>query len=141
VTLRVRRASATDLPGLAALLGELGYPASPSELEGRLERLDGDVLVASDDGEPLGLAALQILHVLQRDAPAARLTALVVREDARGRGVARALIDAVEAAARQAGCDHLHVTTANHRSDAHAAYRALGFEDTGVRYAKPLNPA
>jgi GNAT superfamily N-acetyltransferase len=141
VTLRVRRAIATDLPGLAALLGELGYPASPSELEGRLERLDGDVFVASDDGEPLGLAALQILHVLQRDAPAARLTALVVREDARGRGVARALVDAVEAAARQAGCDHLHVTTANHRSDAHAAYRALGFEDTGVRYAKPLNPA
>jgi GNAT superfamily N-acetyltransferase len=138
VTLRVRRATAADLPGLAALLGELGYPASPSELEGRLERLDGDVFVASADGEPLGLAALQVLHVLQRDAPAARLTALVVREDARGRGVARALVDAVSAAAREAGCDHLHVTTANHRSDAHAAYRALGFEDTGRRYAKRL---
>jgi GNAT superfamily N-acetyltransferase len=76
--------------------------------------------------------------VLQRDAPAARLTALVVREDARGRGVAPALGAAGEAAAREAGCDHLHVTTANHRADAHAAYRALGFEDTGRRYAKRL---
>ena len=139
MTLQVRRAVADDLPGLAALLGELGYPTSPLELAGRLERLDGDVLVAvADDGEPLGLAALQILHVLQRDAPAARLTALVVRDDARGRGVARALVEAVEAAAREAGCDHLHVTTANHRADAHAAYRALGFEDTGVRFAKRL---
>jgi GNAT superfamily N-acetyltransferase len=135
---QVRRAAPDDLPGLAALLGELGYPASPEELERRLARLHGEVFVAADDGEPLGLAALQILHVLQRDAPAARLTALVVREDARGRGVARVLIDAVEAAARQAGCDHLHVTTANHRADAHAAYRALGFEDTGVRFAKRL---
>lgn len=58
-------------------------------------------------GELLGLAALQIMHVLQRDAPAAR-------------------------------CDQLHVTTANHRADAHAAYRALGFADTGRRFAKPL---
>ena len=136
--MQIRLAAADDLPGLAALLGELGYPASPEELSGRLERLDGDLFVAADEGEPLGLAALQVLHVLQRDAPAARLTALVVREDARGRGVARALVEAVEAAAREAGCDHVHVTTANHRSDAHAAYRALGFEDTGVRYAKRL---
>jgi GNAT superfamily N-acetyltransferase len=87
--------------------------------------------VAADD-EPLGLAALQVMHVLQRDAPAARLTALVVREDVRGRGIARALIAGVEAAARAAGCDHLHVTVANHR--------ALGFEDTGRRFAKQLNP-
>ena len=78
------------------------------------------------------------MHVLQRDGPAARLTALVVREDARGRGVARALVAAVEAAAREAGCVELHVTTANHRADAHAAYRALGFEDTGRRFAKRL---
>lgn len=92
----------------------------------------------ADDGELLGLAALQIMHVLQRDAPAARLTALVVREDARGRGVARALVAAVEAAARAAGCDQLHVTTANHRADAHAAYQALGFEDTGRRFAKTI---
>jgi GNAT superfamily N-acetyltransferase len=71
-------------------------------------------------------------------APAARLTALVVRDDARGRGVARALVATVEEEARRAGCDRLHVTTANHRADAHAAYRALGFEDTGRRFAKPL---
>jgi GNAT superfamily N-acetyltransferase len=135
---QVRHAAADDLPRLAALLGELGYPASPEDLERRLARLDGEAFVAAAHGEPLGLATLQILHVLQRDAPAARLTALVVREDARGRGVARALVDAVSAAARHAGCDHLHVTTANHRADAHAAYRALGFEDTGRRFAKRL---
>jgi ribosomal protein S18 acetylase RimI-like enzyme len=134
---QVRRAARHDLPELAALLGQLGYPAAPDELERRLERLDGDVFVAADD-EPVGFAALQVMHVLQRDAPAGRLTALVVREDARGRGVARALVAAVEAAAREAGCDHLHVTTANHRADAHAAYRALGFEDTGRRFAKRL---
>ena len=135
--MQVRRAARHDLPGLAALLGQLGYPAAPEQLERRLDRLDGELFVA-DDGGPVGLAALQVMHVLQRDEPVARLTALVVREDARGRGVARALVAAVEAAAREAGCVQLHVTTANHRDDAHATYRALGFEDTGRRYAKSL---
>jgi N-acetylglutamate synthase-like GNAT family acetyltransferase len=134
---QVRRAARHDLPGLAVLLDQLGYPAEPAQLERRLERLDGDVFVAADD-ELLGLAAVQVMHVLQRDEPVARLTALVVREDARGRGVARGLVAAVEAAARETGCVQLHVTTANHRADAHAAYRALGFEDTGRRYAKRL---
>ena len=136
--MEVRRAAPRDVPGLAVLLEQLGYPASLEALEGRLERLDSDLYVADDGGELLGLAALQVMHVLQHDAPSARLTALVVREDARGRGVARALVAAVESAARAAGCERLHVTTANHRADAHAAYRALGFEDTGRRYAKTL---
>ena len=135
--MQVRRAAPEDLPGLAVLLDQLGYPAESEEIARRLERLDGELFVAAGD-EPLGLAALQLMHVLQRDEPSARLTALVVREDARGRGVARALVVAVEAAARAAGCAQLHVTTANHRADAHAAYRALGFEDTGQRFAKRL---
>jgi N-acetylglutamate synthase-like GNAT family acetyltransferase len=134
----VRRAASRDVPGLAVLLEQLGYPTSSEGLEGRLERLDSDLYVAADGGEVLGLAALQVMHVLQHDTPSARLTALVVREDARGRGVARALVIAIESAAREAGCERLHVTTANHRADAHAAYRALGFEDTGRRYAKRL---
>jgi ribosomal protein S18 acetylase RimI-like enzyme len=134
---QVRRAARHDLPGLAVLLDQLGYPAGPAQIEGRVQRLDGDLYVAADDGL-VGLAALQVMHTLQHDAPAARLTALVVREDARGRGIARALVAAVEAAAREAGCDRLHVTTAHHRAGAHAAYRALGFEDTGTRFAKRL---
>lgn len=135
--MEVRRAAPRDVPGLAVLLEQLGYPTSLAGLERRLERLDSDLYVA-DDGELLGLAALQVMHVLQHDSPSARLTALVVREDARGRGVARALVATIESAAREAGCERLHVTTANHRADAHAAYRALGFEDTGRRYAKTL---
>jgi hypothetical protein len=47
--------------------------------------------------------------------------------------VAHALLDAVEAEARAAGCVHLHVTSSERPADAHAAYRALGFEDTGRR--------
>jgi GNAT superfamily N-acetyltransferase len=134
----VRRAAPGDAAGIAALLDRLGYPASADQVRGRLERLDAVPFVAVDGGEALGLAAVQVMHVLERDAPVARLTALVVRDDARRRGVARALLDAVEAEVRAAGCVHLHVTSSERRADAHAAYRALGFEDTGRRLGKAL---
>jgi hypothetical protein len=45
---------------------------------------------------------------------------------------------AVEAEARRAGASDLHVTSGAQRTDAHAAYRALGFEQTGLRFGKPL---
>ncbi len=135
----VRLAGASDLPAIALLLGELGYPVEPASLARRIERLPASTTVfVADAGAVVGLAALDIRPGLQHDAPSARLVAFVVREDSRGRGIARELVQAVESAARDAGCAHLHVTAANRRTEAHAAYAALGFTDTGVRFGKDL---
>jgi N-acetylglutamate synthase-like GNAT family acetyltransferase len=67
---QIRRAARQDLPGLAVLLAQLGYPAGPEEIERRLERLDGELFVAAD-GELLGLAGLQVMHVLRVSRPRA----------------------------------------------------------------------
>jgi GNAT superfamily N-acetyltransferase len=95
------------------------------------------VLVA-DDGGVVGLAALDVRVYLEHDEPRGRVIAFVVGQDARGRGVGRALMDAVEAEARRAGATDLHVTSGAERADAHAAYRALGFTETGLRFGKRL---
>jgi N-acetylglutamate synthase-like GNAT family acetyltransferase len=134
----VRRAAPDDSVGIALLLGQLGYPVEPERVRARLDRLDAEPWVAVAGDEIIGLAAVQMMHVLQRDAPVARLTALVVRDDARRRGVARRLLEVVESRARDAGCEHLHVTSAERRADAHEAYRALGLSDTGRRFGKAL---
>jgi GNAT superfamily N-acetyltransferase len=136
----VRPAAPGDVSAIAGLLGELGYPVSPERLQARMARLPDTtaVLVADEDGDVVGLGAVDVRQGLEHEEPRGRLIAFVVREDARGRGVARALLAAVEAAARAAGAVHLHVTSAQHRTDAHAAYRALGFDATGLRFGKPL---
>jgi hypothetical protein len=67
---QVRRAAPQDLPGLAVLLEQLGYPADPDQIERRLERLDGELFVAAGD-ELLGLATLQVMHVLRVSRPRA----------------------------------------------------------------------
>jgi GNAT superfamily N-acetyltransferase len=136
----VRPAASGDVPAIAGLLGELGYPASVEVLEARMARLPDTttVLVAELDGEVVGLAALDVRQGLEHEEPRGRVIAFVVRADARGRGVARAMLRAIEDAARATGAVHLHVTSAEHRTDAHAAYRALGFEATGLRFGKAL---
>jgi GNAT superfamily N-acetyltransferase len=133
----IRRATPRDVAAMAVLLGQLGYPVEPDRLAARLERLpDSTTVFVTDDVS--GLAALDVRQSLQRDAPRAQIVALVVHEDARGRGVARELVSAIEEAARAAGCRQLVVVSGDHRPDAHAAYRALGYAATGTRFGKDL---
>jgi GNAT superfamily N-acetyltransferase len=134
---RIRRVEDRDVPPLAGLMDELGYPASVEQLRERIARLPESTTVFVTD-DVSGMAALDVRQVLQADAPRAQIVALVVRADARGRGIARALVAAVEAAARAAGATRLVVISGGHRDDAHAAYRALGFAESGIRFARDL---
>ena len=137
VTIRI--AAQRDTRTIAPLLGQLGYPASPDELGERLERLtdrpDGEVLVA----ELVGLAAYVLIDVLERPDPQCRITALVVDDRFRRRGVAYALLHTIEETAREFGCFRLEVTTREDRAEALAFYRAAGFVERPRRLVKPLD--
>jgi ribosomal protein S18 acetylase RimI-like enzyme len=138
----IRGASPRDIDAIAPLLGQLGYPASALELVGRLERLtdnpDAEVLVAELDGAVVGVAAFQLIDLLERPDPQCRITALVVDDRHRRRGVAYALLHMIEESAREVGCFRLEVTTAPERAEALAFYRAAGFDERPRRLIKPL---
>jgi GNAT superfamily N-acetyltransferase len=140
VTIRV--AGQRDVDAIAPLLGQLGYPASALELGERLERLtdhpDAEVLVAELDGELVGVAAYQLIDLLERPDPQCRITALVVDDRYRRRGVAFALLHTIEESALDRGCFRLEVTTRTERADARAFYRAAGFDERPHRLVKPL---
>jgi N-acetylglutamate synthase-like GNAT family acetyltransferase len=144
-SLVVRNATLSDVPVLATLLGELGYPVKPEALTKRVERLlsstDNRVLVAtrSSESTPIGLLALHVMPVIHDEHDLAMIMALVITERARGAGVGRALIDGAEAVARERGARRLFVTTHLRRAGAHAFYERLGFEFTGRRYVKALD--
>jgi GNAT superfamily N-acetyltransferase len=137
----VRPATEADATSMSVLFAQFEHPTPAEPIPARLARLlshDGRALVASDDTGLLGIATTQIVWSLVEDAPRALLTALVVREDTRGRGVGRALVTAVEHWARERGADRVVVTTALRRAGAHAFYERLGFEFTGRRYVKSI---
>jgi GNAT superfamily N-acetyltransferase len=138
----VREAGPEDAVDVARLLGQLGYAAETAAVAARIERhraSGADVLfVAEVAAAVVAFASLHVSIALEYDGDAGKLSAIVVDEAVRGRGVGRALVDAVEAEARRRGCVLLFLTTNERRRDAHAFYRALGFEETGRRFAKPL---
>jgi GNAT superfamily N-acetyltransferase len=138
----IRLAALRDAEAIAPLLGQLGYPTTADELSERIERLadrpDGEVLVAELDGEVVGLAAYQLIDVIERPDPQCRITALVVDDRYRRRGVAYALLHTIEETARDFACFRLEVTTHPDRADALSFYRAAGFDERPHRLVKPL---
>jgi GNAT superfamily N-acetyltransferase len=142
--LRIRPANADDAVALARMLGQLGYPTGSDEIPGRLDKLRArtgtTVLVAeNDDGEPVGALTLHLFPSLHTSEPVAWLTAVVVDERARGRGIGAALVRKAEEIALQNGARRVSLTSALHRTRAHKFYTDLSYEHTGVRLAKVLD--
>jgi GNAT superfamily N-acetyltransferase len=135
----VRRAGAADAAAIAALLAELGYQAAPAEVERRLGALERSAaLVADLNGATAGVLTLSMVPVLHEPGDWCRITALVVAEPARRRGLARALVTEAEAIARGHGCVRIEVTSALHRDGAHELYRGLGYSQVSEHFLKPL---
>lgn len=138
----LRRAEPADAAELAKLLGELGYPAAAEEIPSRLKRLaegGGVALVAASEGRVVGVATVHLFPALHTPTPVAHLTALVVGEFQRGRGIGKRLVAAAVALAEEAGCARIVVGTAEHRAGAHAFYESIGWEYTGRRFARLLS--
>ncbi|UZE46752.1 GNAT family N-acetyltransferase [Rhodopseudomonas sp. P2A-2r] len=143
--IRTRLVTSEDRLAVQELLGQLGYDFSAEDVQARLNLLAASgtdpVLVATRHDEVVGLIALQFSAMLHLREPVARITALVVRDGGRGGGIGRALIDAGDFLARQAGCSVLELTTAVTRTEAHVFYRKLGFINSSLRFSRAIQEA
>jgi len=143
--MRVRTAMPGDAAEIAALITVLGYPCTPDEALERMHAVDDEpeqaLLVADRDGDLCGLLGLDLMYYLPLGARTCRITALVVANAHRGEGVGKELLQAAETWARQAGAARVEVTSAAHRTEAHAFYRACGYEDGAMRFVKRLGDA
>jgi GNAT superfamily N-acetyltransferase len=138
----VRRAREQDAPELARLLTGLGHPTEAGRIAALWAEWEGAgnsaLAAVADGGSLLGVATLHSMLVLHRPRPVGRITALVVDEAERGRGIGRALVAAAEDALRRAGCGLLEITSNARLVDAHAFYEGLGYERTSVRLVKSI---
>jgi ribosomal protein S18 acetylase RimI-like enzyme len=130
----VRRAGPDD----AATAGRLMYDfntefESPTpdadRLAARFERLlrDDDLVVLFVGEKPDGLAVLRFRPNLYSDARECYLAELYVVPERRGRGLGRALLDAVLDTARAAGADRIELGTSEDDVAARALYERFGF--------------
>ena len=143
-TITIERAELTD-DGCRSLIGSLNaelsalYPEpgathfqlSPQEVaDGR-----GTFLVVYRDGTPVGCGALRLL-----DADTAELKRMYVSPTARGRGLGRRLVAALEAEGRALGIRRLVLETGVRQAAAIALYRATGFHPIPLYGEYRLSP-
>ena len=78
------------------------------------------------------------VHGACKDGVRYALEVLVTEANARHKGVARVLLADASRRARQSGATRLTLRSHRRRDDAHAFYRALGFEETHLTFDRPL---
>jgi len=144
---RIRRARITDAAAVDALLAH-SHEAKPLPFHGKVTtrglapflRGDWAFFIAEHGGAAVGFVLVQRRARLGYTRREAWLANMVVLETYRRRGIGRLLVDAAERQARRWGCGTIRLESRAHRTEAHAFYRALGFDDHGVSFEKVLEP-
>jgi GNAT superfamily N-acetyltransferase len=127
----IRRAGGDDATGIAALSGELGYPATASDVAERLALLLSDeaqcVRVAcNDSGSVTGWIHAAEQMVLE-SGRRCEILGLVVADAVRGAGIGRHLLDEVERWAAARGLSVVSLRCNVVRTDAHRFYARAGY--------------
>ena len=119
--------------------------SAPREAAERIHAVDLErqqvLLLARRDGVACGLLGLHFLYYVPLGALICCITALVVATEARGCGAGRQLLEEAHRRARRAGRVRLELTTALHRTEAHAFYCACGFTESSLRFSRALGGA
>lgn len=131
----IGQATGADTEVISAILGEIekyyGGDPTPGDEEQIRAALFGTrphatVLLAREGSDVLGMASYAYLWPAAGTGSSLYLKELYVRESARRRGVARALMDALKRIAEEAGCSRVEWTADTDNHAALALYEALG---------------
>jgi PhnO protein len=127
----IRKARLDDAGAIATLSGQLGYPATPVQIGGRLEailnRNDTGTFVAEVDGAVVGWIHMFGCERIESE-PSAEIGGLVVADGHRGAGLGAQLVASGERWARGQGYDVVRVRSNVLRANAHRFYQREGYE-------------
>ena len=145
--MNVRKAEAADLNAVSALALALWPDHQPEELRQELAQLMDDKEAAffllEEENRPVGFAQCQLRHDYVEGtstSPVGYLEGIYVSPGLRGRGGARALLEACERWAAKLGCTEFASDCELSNSASLAFHLNVGFEEAGriICFAKKL---
>jgi GNAT superfamily N-acetyltransferase len=142
--MKIRRAQNADAAQIAMLTGQLGYPATTSQIRERLRRIQPVSQNAVFVADAANCGVIGWLHVskepLLESEMRAEVNGLVVAEGQRSLGAGAQLLAAAEDWARKHGCKSMSVRSNVIRERAHKFYERHGYEHykTQKSFRKPL---
>ena len=119
-------------------LGAVGLPVDDEALavEAPPEDLappNGAMLLVTLEGEPIAIGGVRDL-----DAEVAEIKSMYVAPAGRRRGIARTLLERLEAIAVERGCRAVRLDTAHHLTAAIGLYRSVGYREIPAFNSGPL---
>jgi len=118
---------------LEPLYGRIDVPQAPSATPADFAPPGGSFLIGYEDGEPVCVGGIKRLP-----DGACEIKRMYVVPQARGRGVARELLEALEDEARSLGYELARLDTGPQQPHAERMYRAAGYAEIGNFNANPF---
>lgn len=140
--MEIRHARPNDLPRIRELVRDyvkwIGLDLAFQEIDAEIEGLPGDYAPPRGVLLVAGNPAAAMIALRPFDADIAEMKRLYVHPSARGRGLARQLIEQLMAEARALGYREMRLDTLPMMGDAQNLYVALGFRDIPPYYDTPI---
>lgn len=111
---------------------ERAFEEELAGLPGKYTAPEGALLLAAYEGEPAGCVALRRI-----DAGSCEMKRMFVYSRYHGKGIGRALGQAIVDLARERGYRRMLLDSGAKQHEAHALYRSLGFRDIAPYYDLP----
>ncbi len=129
----IREAVVADASSIAEIsISSLGYQCDSSLVERRRKEMYPDtqkVYVAVENNVVVGFVHIELYQLLyQKDL--VNVLGLAVREDMQRKGCGKKLMHYAENWAQNMNCDAVRLNSEMQRNDAHAFFKALGYENT-----------
>lgn len=143
MTIDMRQALPADISGVLALYAQPGLDdgkvldeAAAQQVFAQFDRYPNyRLFVATEDGALVGSYALLIMHNLAHcGTPSAIAEDVVVAPESQGKGIGRRMMAHALSEARSAGCYKLALSSNRKRTQAHAFYESLGFDQHGLSF-------
>jgi len=140
----IRHAGPGDEPAVVELVQELSvsfdFPSPIDEHYVRhyLASAVSDVLLAVDEGAPVGLLSYAIVPGLFHAADSGLIESLVVAEERRGEGIGRQLLAQAMRLLEEAGCAEISVSTGADNEVAQKLYFEAGLTEASVLLEKHI---
>jgi len=130
--INLRYASLKDVPAIVQLLEELGYKSEDKLIYDRILKIkerNGQVIVAiSESQEVLGCVHV-FIDLRLAEGEIGEVVSLVVRNDERGQGIGKKLLDKAQNWIFRKGCYNVRVRANAVREQAHLFYQHQGFQE------------
>ena len=146
MAVQIRDATPADEASCTALLGELGAttdlgtdPRFSEVFEMLLSKGRGEIVLAVEDGNVLGMATVSFNLALRYRGEYCQLEELIVSSRARGRNLGGRLVQAVVDNARRRGCGEIGLYLVERTEHNRAFYAKYGFEAVGTEMRQRLN--